>query len=267
MLRHCEIPAGTVVRGFIRCDNIVDYQVKGTIILLINFQAGVGLVLFVSFDWAIEDSSQGLPFFQLVPVHNGVMKGNPRELATYVHRLVWSSGKGELILRYPGVSIWKARKRNQRFSQSFLFPVISVHKNNEREQRSKINLQTQVKDRRKSQEVDILVAAGVSTRDSERDVSYSGLICSPSSMAKGQGRKARLISELLMVLPSELCLWVILWHFWYKELPGTRRWHSSRHSLLQQQIPFPLGALPTNSHPVSLMCHFSETFPWHLFTP
>jgi hypothetical protein len=50
MLRHCEIPAGTVVRGFIRCDNIVDYQVKGTIILLINFQAGVGLVLFVSFD-------------------------------------------------------------------------------------------------------------------------------------------------------------------------------------------------------------------------
>lgn len=137
MLRHREIPAGTVVCGFIWCDNIVNYQVKGTVILFINFQAGVGFVLFVCFGWAIEDSFQGLPFFQFVPVHNGVLKGDPRELTTYVHCLVWSSGKGQLILRYPGVSIWKAWKRNQRFSNHF-FPVGSVHKSNEREREAKL---------------------------------------------------------------------------------------------------------------------------------
>lgn len=116
MMKHREIPAGTVVCGLICCDNVVDYQVKGTVILLICFQAGVGLVLLVSLGWAIEDSFQGLPFFQLVPVHDGVLKGDSRELAAYVHRLVWSSGKGQLILRYPGVSIWKVMERNQTFS-------------------------------------------------------------------------------------------------------------------------------------------------------
>lgn len=154
MLRHCEIPAGTVVCGFIWCDNIVNYQVKGTVILLIDFQAGVGFVLFVCFGWAIEDSFQGLPFFQFVPVHNGVLKGDPRELTTYVHCLVWSSSKGQLILRYPGVSIWKAWTRNQRFSNHFFSSWLSTQKQWEGTG-SKINLQTQAKDIRKTQGVGI----------------------------------------------------------------------------------------------------------------
>lgn len=77
-LWHCEIPAGTVVSGFIQLGNIVNDQVKNTIMFIICLQAGIGPVLLVTFGWAIKDSSQGLPFFLLIPVHNGLLEKNPR---------------------------------------------------------------------------------------------------------------------------------------------------------------------------------------------
>lgn len=245
MMRHREIPAGTVVCGFVCSDNIVDYQVKGTVALLICFQAGVELVLLLSLGWAIKDSFYGLPFSQLVPVHYGILKGDPRQLAAYVHRLVWSSCKRQLILRYPVVSIWKMRERNQRFPNHYYSHLAQYTKNNERGKETTSTYKPKQKTEGTSTGLAFPVAAGMDNRDSDGDLSKSRLRHSPNSVEKGWGRRAILVSELMKVLPSEMCHFIVFLVQRIYQVPDD----VIKTPITAAVLVFSLGAIPPKPYP------------------
>ena len=140
----CEIPAASVAGGFIKLDDIEDHHLQDSVVFLIPCSSRNWASIACNLGWAIQDLFQRLSHFLSILLHNGHLQGNPWDFATYLQASVCCSGEGDLILRESqlAIFIWKPKERNQRCLNKLTVGIKTVN----RQERSIVNQETQVKD-------------------------------------------------------------------------------------------------------------------------